>query len=719
MKRFLYTGLLLAAVSCSFDDMRLQRPEELGTDRDEYIIEAAGGTAEVMVYANSDVKASFDGNVSWAEIENAALHGDGSIIVTVYENSSRARMANLILSTDVRTDTVLIKQKGVAEEFMQIKASAVCTGAGAASVNVPLSTNIDPQFISFDTEYSNGSDTWIGTISINESGLMIPCETNSSEGMRQAVVNIKCNNGWGELTTFRIRVTQSGTENSAEMNLDFAQLKAKAGQYPVEIGEAYMIEGHIISDKESGNVGENIQTTSTTINYSGCRKTAYFQAKEGGSGFMLEFNTEDDNIVTCNSVVTLCLKGATLARYSNPVRYSITGLDASSVLSCTEASPEDIVVKRCRMSALTDSDIYTKVTVTDCEFPIRKGSLTPVHEGYTSVTGRDRTTKFATLIRDIEGSHMYMYTNTTCVYRRDGKGLGYGQGEVTGVLVHEKYRRFIDGESTDEDECGNIGRYQLRHMSAADIDFSDGESFSDFICEWRYIQSINPDGSWNASLGEGTMTHSTAPDTRFLSTGMTASANDYSYLGPVYSTETHANENGFGIAEIDAIPAVKKELIGKGSFSAASANTSKTALAWRNNKWYKDNKYQYWLVSFSTRNISTDVLSMQLSVLNTSGGYCPNEWKAEWAESKDAETWTHIADYNVPDIVRDVITEPWQSPGYKPIDIRLPSTMLGKEKVFIRLMPKSRKGSSVVYLDSSFSNGSYSAMNYFAIRYNK
>lgn len=719
MKRFLYTGLLLAAVSCSFDDMRLHSPEELGTDKDEYIIEAVGGTAEVKVYANSDVKASFDGNVSWAEIGNAALHGDGSIVVTVYKNSSRARMANLILSTDVRTDTVLIKQKGVAEEFMQIKASAVCTGAGAASLNVPLSTNIDPQFISFDTEYADGNGSWIGTVSIKESDLIIPCDANSSEGMRQAVVNIKCNNGWGELTTFRIRVTQSGTENSAEMNLDFAQLKARAGQYPVEISEAYIIEGHIISDKESGNAGENIQTTSTTINYSGCRKTAYFQTKEGGSGFMLEFKTESDNIVTCNSVVTLCLKGATLARYSNPVRYSITGLDASSVLSCTEASPEDIVVKRCRISALTDSDIYTKVTVTDCEFPIRKGSLTPVHEGYTSVTGRDRTTKFATLIRDIEGSHMYMYTNTTCAYRRDGSGLGYGQGEVTGVLVHEKYRRFIDGDSTDEDECGNIGKYQLRHMSVEDINFSDKESFSDLICEWRYIQSINPDGSWNASHGEGTMTHSTAPDTRFLSTGMTASANDYSYLGPVYSTETHANENGFGIAEIDAVPAVKKELIGKGSFSAASANTSKTALAWRNNKWYKDNKYQYWLVSFSTRNISTDVLSMQLSVLNTSGGYCPNEWKAEWAESKDAETWTHIADYNVPDIVRDVITEPWQSPGYKPIDIRLPSTMLGKEKVFIRLMPKSRKGSSVVYLDSSFSNGSYSAMNYFAIRYNK
>lgn len=720
MKKVIYTAvMLLIAVACSFDDMRLQSPEELGTEMDEYIIEAEGGTAEVNVYANSAVEATLAGNVSWAQIGNALLHGDGTVAVTVQKNSGRARMATLILSTDVRTDTVQIKQKGVSEEYIQIKASAVSTGAGSASVNVPVSTNIDPQFITFDTEYAGDTDSWIGKVSIMESCIIIPCEENTSKGMRQAVVIVRHDNGWGESATLRIRVTQSGTESSSEMNLDFSRLKAKAGQYPIEIGEAYIIEGHIISDIESGNVGENIQTTSTTINYSGCRKTAYFQAKEGGSGFMLEFKTEDDNIVTCNSSVSLCLKGATLARYSNPVRYSITGLEASSVLSCTETAQEEIVVKKCRISDLTDSDIYTKVTVTDCEFPIRKGSLTPVHEGYTSVTERHRITKFATVIRDIEGNHMYIYTNTTCPYRRDGAGLKYGRGEITGVLVHEKYRRFIDGESADEDECGNIGKYQLRHMSADDFDFSDEESFSDFICEWRYIKSINPDGSWSASLGEGTMTHSTAPDTRFLSTGMTASANDYSYLGPVYSNGNHANENGFGIAEIDGIPAVKKEMIGKGSFSAASANSSKTALSWRNNKWYADKVFQYWLVSFSTRDISTDVLSMQLSVLNTSGGKCPNEWKAEWAESKDAETWMHIADYNVPDIVRDAITESWQSPGYKPVDIRLPSEMLGKEKVYIRLTPRSRKGSSVVYLDSDFSNGSYSAMNYFAIRYNK
>ena len=53
------------------------------------------------------------------------------------------------------------------------------------------------------------------------------------------------------------------------------------------------------------------------------------------------------------------------------------------------------------------------------------------------------------------------------------------------------------------------------------------------------------------------------------------------------------------------------------------------------------------------------------------------------------------------------------------MDIKLPATMLDKETVYIRLMPRSRKGSSLMYLDGNFNNGSYSAMNYFAIRYNK
>ena len=54
-------------------------------------------------------------------------------------------------------------------------------------------------------------------------------------------------------------------------------------------------------------------------------------------------------------------------------------------------------------SQLTDDDIYTYVTLTDCELPIRKGPLTPINEGYANATGANRTEKCASLVRDIEG----------------------------------------------------------------------------------------------------------------------------------------------------------------------------------------------------------------------------------------------------------------------------------------------------------------------------
>ena len=716
-------AVLLAAISCSYDHMKLQQPEELGTAEDSYVIEAEGGSVKVVVYANMEGDAYLEGNPTWAEVSDAHFTSDHIVTVTASQNTGRARMAKLVLKTAVRKDTVIIKQHGITEEHLSIPSTtAVVIKDSEEMVEIPVSTNADPAYVTFRIDYESADNKWIKDVKLVNEAIVISCEKNSSEQIRRAALNIFHDNGWGETNRLAIHVTQAGSGNTLGTAVSFAELKATAGLRPAEITNPYIIEGHIISDIESGNVGENTQITSTIINYSVCRRTAYLQAKEGGSGFLLEFETEEDNIVKFNSLVSLRLDHATITKYSDPERYSITGLKASSVISCVETDQSTIKTKTCRMSQLKESDIYTRVTITDCEFPIRKGSLTPLHEGYTLATQRHRVTKFPTLIRDIEGNSMYILTNTTCVHRREGEQIGYGKGNVSGVLVHEKYRRFIDRENPDNaDECGNIGTYQIRHMAFKDIAFEADmqNSFSEIICEWRYINAINPDGSWNATLGVGNMTHTISPATRFLSSGLTASANDYSYLGPIASTETQANDNGFGIDNIDGNSSVKKQGIEKGGFMATSANNAKVALAWRNTKWYGNDEFQSWIIAFSTLGVSTDVLSMQLSVLNTTGGLCPNEWKAEWAESPDAKDWNLIAEYNVPDIVRDAITESWQSPGYKPMDFKLPAEMQGKQTVYIRLTPRSRKGSSVIYLDSTFSNDSYTAMNYFAIRYNK
>ena len=89
------------------------------------------------------------------------------------------------------------------------------------------------------------------------------------------------------------------------------------------------------------------------------------------------------------------------------------------------------------------------------------------------------------LVRDKNGDSFYMLTNTTCKYRRDGSMLPYGSGNISGVLVHETHDRFVWMGSKD---MGDIGRYQIRHLTREDIalekDFEN--SFSALLTEYRY-----------------------------------------------------------------------------------------------------------------------------------------------------------------------------------------------------------------------------------------
>ena len=109
----------------------------------------------------------------------------------------------------------------------------------------------------------------------------------------------------------------------------------------------------------------------------------------------------------------------------------VTGNDASV-----------LPVKQKYISELTDEDIYTFVTLRDCEFAVRKGSLTPVHEGYTLADAQGRLNMYPRLIRDNKGSLIHLLTNTTCPYRRNGTRLPYGSGELAGVIVHERFPQY-------------------------------------------------------------------------------------------------------------------------------------------------------------------------------------------------------------------------------------------------------------------------------------
>ena len=348
-------------------------------------------------------------------------------------------------------------------------------------------------------------------------------------------------------------------------------------------------------------------------------------------------------------------------------------------------------------------------------------------------------------MRDIEGEHIYLYTNTTCLYRRDGSRLPYGSGKLSGIVVHELFPRFEweDNASGDDESYGYIGRYQLRHVSKSDFDGlaeDFEESFSALLTEYRFLQYDN-NKVYPTYGTNGYLTHSYKDGTGAIKI---LANEDFSYLGPVGNKSSFifgsniGNVNGMGIILEDGTdwwrdnPDVNSSTSGDTSGAGKGKVPRKNSAegpAWVDWYWWDktNDRGHAWIVNFSTEGIETDVLSMQVSVLNDrydSGKYgSPRYFDVAWSETGDMNAdgdWTYIASYTVPDMARwTPATRYWQYAGWKPIDVKLPLEMLGKNDICIRFSAANKKAGSVEEFDAETIGTGEIAFSYIGIRYNK
>ena len=191
------------------------------------------------------------------------------------------------------------------------------------------------------------------------------------------------------------------------------------------IDEYIILEGTVVSNTELGNAGENEQMTTSAIDYTGSERTVYLQNNDASLGIMLLTATSADNVFNQFDRVQILMYGTTANLYSDPDRVNVKGITSSMVVSKVAGSKSDIPVKEKAINELTDADMYTYVTLKDVEFPVRKGAITPVNEGYAIGTGAHRLSKYPLMVRDRNADHLYMYTNTVCLYRNDGTRLPY------------------------------------------------------------------------------------------------------------------------------------------------------------------------------------------------------------------------------------------------------------------------------------------------------
>ncbi|MCF0175141.1 MAG: hypothetical protein HUJ95_07385 [Bacteroidales bacterium] len=757
MNKTVLVSFLLAlpfASSCNYDDAKMARPEELGAKVKEYVVDEQPGTIDIDYLSNLSGTITFTEKVDWAALSSNKFNGDGKVTVVYDANEGFPRMAQieLISSGNERRDTIQLQQKGVIMPILNLPATNALA-YNKQDTKVAIETNV-PSIDEFDIKikYVGSDEEWIEDITMSNGFLNIKTKDNTTADIRNAVITFKYVDGWKKVHTVTLSLTQANNKNEFGVERSFPEIREiveEAGGVATITGD-YLLNGYVVSDKSSLNSGENPRTTTASIDYTMSQRTVYFESLDGKYGFMLEFADEENNTLERYTKVQILIKGAKVTQYIDPKRFVISGLLASQVMKAEKVSESEIPAKQLHYKDITDDDIYTQVQLMDIELPVRQGPLFPCNEGYTLATGADRITKYPKLLMDNEGNMFYLLTNSNCVYRNNGQKLPYGKGSMKLVVVHEKCRQYVDEDNEDEDECGYIGRYQFRHVALNDLYDNMTDGILDDVCgngfltEYRYMKS-NGDGTWAPTYGKnGWFTHSYK--------GYKTSRGDYGhgtqtfkYLGPIGNLATRpfglhrGNENGLGIFLEDGTEYGNAAMGGYFELINDDANGTNYGkgwvpadcyCAWANAYWWDDEREQpyYWLINFSTKDIETDYLTLQMTVMNNAYEGGPRYWKAEWTtdpsdDDWDSSAWKLIDNYVVSDVANWNNTLYYQFSAFKEVGLTLPLEMLDKESVYIRLMPSADiAGDQVTYQGGTIAKSgktANSAIDYFAIRYSK
>ena len=720
---------VLLAASCDKAYHEIYVADELGATQREFYVEAEGEELEVLIYANNvgTVKVSEDA-ASWVKISQSSFNSDFTLKVDASANQGFKRRANLIFEAGSVKDTVVLYQYGAIEEKCKILAQSMIVyndgkvNSFETDINVPMDKI--HQVVAYNTD-----EEWLSDMKLTENSFTFKAADNKDKfNMRSAYLTFQYRNGWDELESYAVTVLQAKADNKIGTIFSAETLRQVATAEGYVLPEDAIIEGYIVSNTENGQAGDlqvlDYQQGTGVVNHEENETTAYMMSVDGKYGFKLITPNADENLFKRFTKVGIQAPGAVVTKtLDEPVRYTISGVLSSKILTCADKGA-DFPVKQKYINELTDDDIYTYVTLKDCEIPMRKGPFTPINEGYTTVNGYNRCAKYPVLIRDIKGGSMYMYFNMTCPYRRDGSVMPYGSGNISGVVVHELYKSF--------EKDGKIGRYQIRHFYREEIDLATDfkDNFSELITEFRYVkkpgefQQTELTDAILATAGNGEMCHTYGAVGNYSPT--------YMYLGPA-NNKNNQYQNGAGIILEDGsqyLPVEGKEkdqnTEGKCDFS------SNLLLSWSNKYWW-NTSYDMgycWLVSFSTKGISSDKVSMQFAMYNNSqNARSPRYWKAEYSlttsdcTSASLDKWTTIGEFTVHDVAIWASQNDWQTLGTRVYDFPLPTEILGKDKVYIRLLPRNDKAaakSATSYDSSTIANNSgYNTMDYFAVRYNK
>ncbi len=277
----------------------------------------------------------------------------------------------------------------------------------------------------------------------------------------------------------------AATEARAQKVWRFEELRAEAAKRSTTIIETdVLIEGFVISDPESENREHNSQAFFKSVNNSN-QKVVYFESLDGKYGFRCHLSSSKDvpNFPRYARMM-LNLNGTSISRYGSD-RFAINNLSSKAIVRQFAGNAAALPRKERYIHELTSEDVYTFVTLKDCEFIFKDGSLSNVYENYSQWSkinqfGNGMMDGWASLLCDKSGSKIYMYMNTKVPWRRDGSGVPKGAGDMKGVLVFTWMPRYGVADF--------FGVAAIRPMTRDDIAMAAEPEKSNYksIAEWNW-----------------------------------------------------------------------------------------------------------------------------------------------------------------------------------------------------------------------------------------
>ncbi len=737
--------LLAAAVACTVQDGLLP-PDEIGVIEENVVLESAPGVYGLKVLSDGVFTARLAGEDSWLRFEGTSLRsisGSGDLVLNLEFDYNRglSRTAVLTLERGRRSIGVNIRQEGILSDKIELASHSVSVPEDGQECSVKILSLYSDDDLVITVDY-DGTGGWVQDVRKVNNFVKFTVDPNPSELSRTAYVTVTSKDD--DSISDKMQICQMG-RGSAYTEMSLADLKTKltaAGTLVVE--EDWVIEGVVSSDDSEGNGGENLSVSASLQDFSRSARTVYIQNAEATHGLRLLFDSAQDNILRRYDKAEILLKGTSIKRLGgtaeDPLRFEITGLKASNVISSASGSAYDLTPKEKYMDELTDSDVYTYVTLKDCEIPVRKGPFVPI-----DLRHRQLIHSYPMVIRDIKGSTSHLMTNLGASWERDGEGIPQGSGSISGVIVHESCDNFEwDGSEAMRRQqegilqdyitgIGNIGKYQIRPIAKEEIrvsdDFEDG--FSGLLMELRYYNKSNAELVCNVSGQTMYSTYPAVPDPLYDpqvkgrlyvvnsdgSKGNIVIWRDWTHLGPYENGEITDPARGNGVYDYYGAPA---------EFAPYSL-VYNTALIMNSSAWYASAGWgpqKYWCASFSTEGLTSANFPISVQIGAESGlgrtVGAPRYWNLEY--SVDGQKWTTAASYTVPDFPVISSRKPWQCPGPKYVSINLPedTSLLDRNIVYVRMRPSSTQaGTTASYDGGTIVEGRETAMNYFAVRYNK